>query len=83
VRQVAADLDINLNTVARAYRELTESGLLAWVHGEGTLVIATVERTSGPRAEESKRTESGIAASLAQAKIAGLSRETVSIMLAR
>jgi DNA-binding transcriptional regulator YhcF (GntR family) len=33
VRQFAADLGINLNTVARAYRELTDARLLASVRG--------------------------------------------------
>lgn len=83
VRQLAADLGINLNTVARAYRELTDAGLLASVRGRGTVVIATVERTAGPKAEERKRIESGLAAALADAKIAGLTRAAVSQMMDR
>lgn len=77
VRQLAADLGINLNTVARAYRELTDAGLLASARGRGTIVIATVERASGPKAEERKRIEASIAAALGDAKLAGLSRDTV------
>lgn len=83
VRQLAADLGINLNTVARAYRELTDAGLLASVRGRGTVVIATVERASGPRAEERKRIESGIAASLGDAKLAGFTRKAVEAIVAR
>jgi DNA-binding transcriptional regulator YhcF (GntR family) len=83
VRQLAADLGINLNTVARAYRELTDAGLLASTRGRGTVVIATVERASGPKAEERKRIEVGIAAALDDAKIAGLSRETVESIVRR
>jgi GntR family transcriptional regulator len=83
VRQLAADLGINLNTVARAYRELTDDGLLASVRGRGTVVIATVERASGPRAEERKRIEAGIAAAFNDAKIAGFSRDAVDGIVTR
>jgi len=83
VRQLAADLGINLNTVARAYRELTDDGLLASTRGRGTVVIATVERPSGPRADERKRIEAGIAAALTDAKIAGLSGQTVEAIVNR
>ncbi len=83
VRQLAADLGINLNTVARAYRELTDAGLLASVRGRGTVVIATVERPSGPKADERKRMEAGIAAAFDDAKIAGLSREAVERLVDR
>ena len=81
--QLAADLGINLNTVARAYRELTDAGLLASVRGRGTVVIATVERPSGPKADERKRMEAGIAAAFDDAKIAGLSREAVERLVDR
>jgi DNA-binding transcriptional regulator YhcF (GntR family) len=83
VRQLAADLGINLNTVARAYRELTEAGLLASVRGRGTVVIATVERPSGPKADERKRIEAGLAAAFNDAKIAGLPREVVEAIVNR
>lgn len=83
VRQLAADLGINLNTVARAYRELTDAGLLASTRGRGTIVIATVERASGPKAGERKRIEAGLAAAFHDAKIAGLARETVESIVHR
>jgi GntR family transcriptional regulator len=83
VRQLAGDLGINLNTVARAYRELTNDGLLASTRGRGTVVIATVERPSGPKTDERKRIEAGIAAALTDAKIAGLARETVEAIVNR
>jgi DNA-binding transcriptional regulator YhcF (GntR family) len=83
VRQLAADLGINLNTVARAYRELTDAGLLASARGRGTVVIATVERASGPKAEERKRIEAGITAAFHDAKIAGFSREAVESIVSR
>jgi GntR family transcriptional regulator len=83
VRQLAADLGINLNTVARAYRELTDAGLLASVRGRGTVVIATVERPSGPKVEERKRIEAGIASAMGDAKIAGFSREAIESIVQR
>ncbi len=83
VRQLAADLGINLNTVARAYRELTDAGLLASVRGRGTVVIATVERASGSQAQDRRRVESGIAAALADAKIAGLTRSAAQALIDR
>jgi DNA-binding transcriptional regulator YhcF (GntR family) len=83
VRQLAADLGINLHTVARAYRELTDAGLLASVRGRGTVVIATVERPSGPKADERKRIEAGLAAAFNDAKIAGLPREVVEAIVNR
>lgn len=83
VRQLAADLGINLNTVARAYRELTDAGLLASVRGRGTVVIATVERAAGPKGEERKRIESGVSAALSDAKLAGFTREAVEAIAIR
>lgn len=38
VRQLAADLRINFNTVARAYRILDEAGLISTQHGRGTYI---------------------------------------------
>jgi GntR family transcriptional regulator len=47
LRQLAADLGVNLNTIATAYRELQESGLIVIKHGSGALVASrlTKERT--------------------------------------
>jgi GntR family transcriptional regulator len=38
VRQMATDLRVNFNTVARAYRMLDEAGLISTQHGRGTYV---------------------------------------------
>jgi GntR family transcriptional regulator len=38
VRQLAADLGVNLNTIAAAYRELQNDGLIAIRHGTGATV---------------------------------------------
>ena len=39
VRQVAADLRVNFNTVARAYRILDEAGIISTQHGRGTYIL--------------------------------------------
>ena len=38
VRQLATDLRVNFNTVARAYRLLDEAGLISTQHGRGTYI---------------------------------------------
>lgn len=38
VRQLATDLRVNFNTIARAYRLLDEAGLISTQHGRGTYV---------------------------------------------
>ena len=73
VRQLANDLGINLNTVARAYRELTDAGLLASARGRGTVVLSATERRIAPAKEEKKRLEQSLGSALADAKIAGFS----------
>jgi len=40
VRQLASDLRVNFNTVARAYRLLDEAGLISTQHGRGTYILA-------------------------------------------
>jgi len=53
VRQVAADLGVNLNTIATAYRVLQDDGLIAIRHGSGAVVASrTVTR---PGEEELRR----------------------------
>ncbi|MBI3159827.1 MAG: GntR family transcriptional regulator [Chloroflexi bacterium] len=39
VRQMAADLRVNFNTVARAYRMLDEDGIISTQHGRGTFIL--------------------------------------------
>lgn len=41
VRQLATELRVNFNTVARAYRILDEAGLISTQHGRGTYVWET------------------------------------------
>jgi GntR family transcriptional regulator len=46
VRQVAANLGVNLNTIATAYRELQEEGLISVKHGAGAIVTSVTSSRS-------------------------------------
>jgi GntR family transcriptional regulator len=39
VRQLAADLRVNFNTIARTYRMLDELGVISTQHGRGTFIL--------------------------------------------
>ena len=54
VRQLAVDLRINANTVAKVYAFLERSGVLETRRGVGTFVSA---RTPGPQEEALRRSE--------------------------
>ncbi len=51
IRGLAEELLINPNTVARAYREMEQAGILATRHGAGTFV----SKTASPMAYEERR----------------------------
>lgn len=68
IRQVASDLGVNLNTIAIAYRQLQEEGLVAVHHGRGATISSEKSR-SVPREELRKP----LRTALAQMVLAGLS----------
>jgi DNA-binding transcriptional regulator YhcF (GntR family) len=73
VRQLAADLGVNLNTVARAYRNLEAQGLCATAGRRGTRV--TAERMDRAAARTTRaELEARLAGALADAALAGLDR---------
>ena len=76
VRQVAADLGVNLNTIATAYRELQDEGLIAVRHGSGAVVTSrTTKETARAELRKPLRT------ALTQLVLAGLPRaEIVSLV---
>lgn len=63
VRQLAADLRVNFNTVARAYRMLDEAGVISTQQGRGTYVVEAPPAARGRR--------------LRQAALEGLTRDFV------
>ena len=72
VRQVAADLGVNLNTIAFAYRRLQKEGLIKLKHGSGAVVIS---RAVPKRDEE--RLQSKLMPVLTDMMLQGLSRNEV------
>ena len=77
VRQLAADLGVNLNTVARAYRTLEASGLLTTVRGRGTRVTSSTEKTQGNRAATTELVKRRMTDTVADAKLAGMSPDAM------
>jgi GntR family transcriptional regulator len=49
VRQLAADLRVNFNTIARAYRMLDESGTISTQQGRGTYVLESMPEERSQR----------------------------------
>lgn len=76
VRQLAVDLRINANTVARVYSELERAGVLETRRGVGSFVTATPERARSPR-EHDRRLRAFVTRVLADADAAGFSMDEV------
>lgn len=72
VRQLAADLGVNLNTVARAYRALEEDGLVISVRGRGT--VACSARDQRVDRDLHQRIRECLQRLTTDAKLAGLNR---------
>ena len=43
VRQLATEVRVNFNTIARSYRLLDEAGFISTQHGRGTYILGPVE----------------------------------------
>ena len=72
VRQLAVDLRVNANTVARVYSELERAGVIETRRGVGSFVTATPERARSPR-EHERRLRAFVTRLLAEADAAGFS----------
>lgn len=72
VRQVAADLGVNLNTIATAYRELQREGLISVRHGAGAVVASS---TAQGKSDDELRKP--LRAALTQLVLAGLPRAQI------
>jgi len=74
VRQLADDLGINLNTVARAYRLLESDGLVTSVRGRGSVVRSAREAPAIAERSLQQRIGQSIRTLIADARLAGLDR---------
>ena len=70
VRQLAVDLQVNANTVARVYLELERAGVLETRRGVGSFVAATPARAHPPRDRE-RRLEAFVTRILADGAAGG------------
>lgn len=76
VRQLAVELSINANTVARVYAELERGGILETRRGVGTFVSATPVKAHPPK-QHDKRLQAFITRLLADASSAGFTLDDV------
>src|SRR5215813_7946924 len=74
VRQLAVDLRINANTVARVYTDLERAGILETRRGVGSFVRATPS-AARPPVEHERRLRAFVTRVLADAATAGFSPE--------
>jgi GntR family transcriptional regulator len=79
VKDVAADLVINPNTVVKAYRQLEHEGLAGGRPGQGTFITATAAGVP-PEAQQDLR--ASLEAWLRAAREAGLDDEAVTALIA-
>ena len=73
VRQVAADLGVNLNTIASAYRELQREGLINVRHGSGAIVASR----SNVQEKTDNELRKPLRAALTQLVLAGLPKTEI------
>lgn len=76
VRQVAGDLDVNLNTVAAAYRQLQEESFVRVRHGAGAVVASR-----RARGIDDDRLRTPLRTALTQLVLAGLSDRDIAAMV--
>src|SRR5215468_30953 len=82
VRELAVDLKVNANTVARVYAELERADVLETRRGVGSFVAATSGQARPP-AEHTKRLRAFVTRVLADASAAGFTRDEVVSELAK
>jgi GntR family transcriptional regulator len=76
VRQLAVDLQVNANTVARVYAELERAGVLETRRGVGSFISATPAQARPPR-EHERRLRAFVTKVLADADAAGFTLDDV------
>jgi GntR family transcriptional regulator len=79
VRDVVAELVINPNTVAKAYKELEIKGLAVGRPGQGTFIEATLSQVALPELTELRRS---LVSWVAAADAAGLDEDGIAALVA-
>ena len=76
VRELAVDLRVNANTVARVYAELERAGVIETRRGVGSFITATPAQARPPR-EHERRLRAFVTRVLADADAAGFTIDDV------
>ena len=76
VRQLAVDLRVNANTVARVYAELERAGVIETKRGVGSFITASPAQAHPPR-EHERRVRTFVTRVLADAAVLGLTADEV------
>jgi len=76
VRQLAVELKVNANTVARVYSDLERAGVLETRRGVGSFIAASPEKARSPR-EHERRLRAFVTRVMADADAAGLALDEV------
>jgi len=74
VRQLAVELQVNANTVARVYAELERAGVIETRRGVGSFITATPAQARPPR-EHERRLRAFVTRVLADADAAGFTSD--------
>ncbi len=77
VRQLAVELSINANTVARVYAELERGGVIETRRGVGSFVSAAGRAEARPAPEKARRLSAFVTRILADAEQAGFTIDDV------
>ncbi|HEX3599202.1 MAG TPA: GntR family transcriptional regulator [Lacipirellulaceae bacterium] len=79
VRELARDLAINPNTVARAYRKLQDEGVLETVRGTGLAVASAARRQC--QSERTKLIRARLRLVLEEARLSGLDGDEIAALV--
>ena len=77
VRQLALQLNVNPNTVSKAYKALEQDGIIYSVVGKGSFISDKVSAINGKKAEAIKNVTNSIASAM---KLGVLKREIVDVV---
>jgi GntR family transcriptional regulator len=76
VRQLAVDLQVNANTVARVYLEMERAGIIETRRGVGSFISSTPKQAHPPR-EHDRRLRAFVTRTLAAAEASGFTIDDI------